>query len=158
MALNSSMSFRITCYVLFDITNTGVLNRARPGDDQEYDTWLSNRNKQCNFDTILQVISLRSQPEIVDKPKRIDIRFDTSENFGFLYQQQENETYPCWTFEFDIQHPSVFHNGISELGALYNDCDQVPMIRCGTEWEKLPSFLDSSPELRNIYFTINHVQ
>lgn len=152
------MSFRITCYTLFDITNTGVINRSRPGEDQDPEVWLNNRNRQCNFDTILQVISLRSQPEVVNKPQKIQIRFDEFENFGFLYQQEKDETYPCWKFDFDIQHPSVFHNGITELGALYNDCDQVPMIHCGTEWEKLPSFLDSSPELRNIYFITNHAE
>jgi hypothetical protein len=30
------------------------------------------------------------------------------------------------------------------------------MILCGTEWEKLPSFLDTSEELKNIYFTVNY--
>jgi len=30
------------------------------------------------------------------------------------------------------------------------------MIKCGTEWEKLPSFLDTSTELRNIYFKIEN--
>ena len=64
--------------------------------------------------------------------------------------------YPCWKFTFEISHPSVFNDGITELGALYNDCDGVPMIRCNTEWEKLPTFLDGSPELRNIYFTIEY--
>jgi hypothetical protein len=28
------------------------------------------------------------------------------------------------------------------------------MIKVGTEWDKLPSFLDTSPELRNIYFEV----
>lgn len=77
-------------------------------------------------------------------------------NFGFLFEQQEDEEYPCWSFEFDIQHPSVFDDGISELGALYSDCDMVPMIKCGTEWDKLPAFLDTSEELRNIYFKVTH--
>jgi len=152
------MSFRITCYTLFDITNTGVLNRARPDEDQLLSDWLKNRNKQCNFDTVLQAISLRSQPEIVNKPIKSEIRFDENEHFGFLYQQQENETYPCWSFQFDIQHPGVFRDQTNELGALYDDCDQVPMIKCGTEWVKLPSFLDTSDELRNIYFVLNHDQ
>lgn len=146
------MSYKITAYTLFDITKTGVMNRARPGVDEDPEVWRLNRNKQCNFDTVLQAISLRSQPEIVKDPELIQIRFDTFEHFGFLFEQQDNETYPCWTFDFEIQHPSVFEDGISELGALYNDCDHVPMILCGSEWNKLPTFLDTSPELRNIYF------
>lgn len=150
------MSFRITCYTLFDITQTGVLNRSRPGDDQDIAEWTRKRNTQANFDTILQVINMRSQPEIVSMPKRIDIRFDEFDNFGFLFEQQDDEKYPCWKFVFDIQHHSVFNDGINELGALYNDCHQVPMILCGTEWNKLPSFLDGSPELKNIYFMVNY--
>lgn len=148
------MSFKITCYTLFDITRTGVINRSRPGEDEDLEIWLKNRNRQCNFDTILQAISLRSQPEVLSNPKKIEIRFDEFEHFGFLFQQ-ENETCPCWKFEFEIQHPSVFDDGINELGALYKDCDRVPMLLIGNEWSKLPEFLDTTPELRNIYFTLN---
>lgn len=150
------MSFRIECYTLFDITQTGVLNRSRPVDGQDLDQWVHKRNTQANFDTLLQIISLRSQPEIVSSPKKIEIKFDEFDNFGFLFEQIENETYPCWRFVFEIQHPSVFDDGITELGSLYRDCNNVPMIQCGTEWDKLPSFLDGSPELRNIYFTVQH--
>lgn len=156
MPINNTMSFRITCYTLFDITQTGVLNRARPGDDQELAQWLIKRNTQANFDTILQVISLRSQPEVIKKPIKVEIRFDEFEKFGFLFDQKENETYSCWKFVFEIQHPSVFDDGITELGSLFNDCDNVPMILCGTEWDKLPAFLDVSDELRNIYFIGEH--
>jgi hypothetical protein len=124
--------------------------------DQDITDWTFKRNTQANFDTILQVISLRSQPESLSIPKKMLIKFDDFENFGFLFQQLENETYPMWEFSFDIQHHSVFNDGISELGSLYNDCNGVPMILCGTEWEKLPSFLDSSEELKNIYFTVNY--
>lgn len=150
------MSFTLTCYTLFDITHTGVINRNKPGSEDDPNLWLYKRNTQCNFDTILQVINLRSQPEIIDKPEKIQIRFDEFENFGFLFEQKDNETYPCWKFNFNIQHPSVFSDGINDLGSLYNDSDQVPMILCGTEWNKLPNFLDTSPELRNIYFKMLH--
>jgi hypothetical protein len=149
------MSFKITCYTLFDITQTGVMNRSRPVDDDK--SWIYKRNTQCNFDTILQAISLRSQPEVLSNPEKIYINFDEFDNFGFLFEQND-EVQACWKFEFIIQHPSVFDDGISELGALYNDCDSIPMILCGTEWDKLPNFLDSSPELRNIYFILSHYE
>ena len=148
------MSFIITCYTLFDITPTGVMNRHRPVVDEEIPNWLLRRNTQCNFDTVVQSISLRSQPDVTRKPEKIQIRFDQFTNFGFLYQQLENETYDCWSFDFDIQHPSVFNDGINELGALYSDCDTVPMIKTDTAWNKLPAFLDTSDELRNIYFKV----
>lgn len=141
---------------MFDITQTGIVNRPHPAQEQDPTDWLKKRNTQCNFDTLLQAISLRSQPEIIDAPKMAPIRFDEFDKFGFLYQQREDETYPCWSFVFEVQHASVFYNGIDELGSLYNDCDGIPMILCGTEWDKLPSILDGSPELRNIYFSINN--
>jgi hypothetical protein len=112
------------------------------------------RNTQSNFDTVQQAISLRSQPEIVRIPEKTMIRFDEFTEFGFLFTQFEDETYPCWSFDFAVQHPSVFYDGVNELGALYSDCDRVPMIKCSTEWGNLPAFLDSSDELRNIYFKV----
>lgn len=145
------MSYTITCYTLFDITQTNVLNRHRPDMDNEF---RYKRNTQSNFDTVQQAISLRSQPEIVRIPEKTLIQFDKFTEFGFLFEQEENETYPCWSFDFNVQHPSVFYDGVNELGSLYRDCDQVPMIKCHTEWDKLPTFLDGSDELRNIYFKV----
>lgn len=148
------MPHKICCYTLFDITHTGIPNRSKPPIDVDAEIWIHKRNTQSNFDTVLQGISLRSQPELISHPVREDIRFDEFENFGFLYQQKEEEIYPMWHFEFEVQHASVFENGIEELGSLYNDCDGIPMIKCGTEWIELPTFLDTTPELRNIYFKL----
>ena len=131
------MSFKLRCYTLFDIAQTGVSVRRNVGVDEDESTWRYKRDTQCNFDTILQSISLRSQPEITKIPEKIKIRFDEFTNFGFLYNQDNEESYECSVFEFDIQHPSVFNDGINELGALYDDCHGVPMIKCGKEWEKL---------------------
>lgn len=142
--------YLITCYTLFDITQTGVLNRHRPVNSS--DDWLYKRNTQCNFDTILQAINLRSQPEITNFPTKKTIKFNEFEKFGYLFDTSTDVN--CWTFDFSVSHSSVFNDGISELGALYNDCHDVPMIKCGTEWEKLPSKLDTSDELRNIYFEV----
>jgi hypothetical protein len=87
-------------------------------------------------------------------PEKTQIRFDEFTDFGFLYQQQENELYTCWSFDFDIQHASVFNDGVNDLGALYSDCDTVPMIKTDTVWDKLPAFLDTSDELKNVYFKV----
>lgn len=147
------MGYIITCYTLFDITCTGVINRGKPVD-QDMEEWIHKRNTQCNFDTVLQAISLRSQPEIYRKPERKKIRFDNFKKFGYLFEEYDTKGCDCWSFDFTVQHPSVFHDGISELGALYYDCNNVPMIKCGTEWDKLPQCLDTSIESRNIYFEI----
>jgi hypothetical protein len=146
------MSFKVSCYTLFDITQTGIVNRSRPADDEDLDNWLSKRNTQCNFDTILQVVSLRSQPEDISIPKVKQLNLNEFDNFGFLLEDEE--LINCWSFNFTIHHPSVFYDGITELGYLYSDCDQVPMIKTNSAWAKLPAFLDSSDELRNIYFKV----
>jgi hypothetical protein len=148
------MSYIITCYTLFDITPTGVMNRNRPAIDEEMLAWLYKRNTQCNFDTVLQAISLRSQPEITRMPEKTQIRFDDFTDFGFLFEQQEDELYNCWSFDFQIQHASVFNDGTNELGSLYSDCDTVPMIKTDTVWDKLPAFLDTTDELKNIHFKV----
>ena len=148
------MSYTLTCYCLFDITPTGTVNRSRPAVDEDIDIWVYKRNTQCNFDTVLQAISLRSQPELLTMPSKIEINFEIFDNFGFLFQQHDKETYPCWTFNFTIQHPSVFDDGITELGALYSDCDTIHMIKTNTILENLPKFLDTTPELKNIHFEV----
>jgi hypothetical protein len=144
--------YLITCYTLFDITYTGVLNRQNPPAG-ENDSWYYKRNTQCNFDTILQAINMRSQPEIIKNPKSITIDFNEFNKFGYLYESKEK--IKCWTFEFTVSHRSVFDDGISELGALYNDCNGVPMIKCGTEFDKISNTLDITDELKNIYFEVS---
>jgi hypothetical protein len=47
----------------------------------------------------------------------------------------------------------VFENSEHELGGLYTDCEQVPMIKLD-DIPNLTSFLDTSPELRNIHFEV----
>ena len=146
------MSHKIVCYTLFDISQTNILNRSKIPVNAQLDEWLHKRNTQSNFDTVLQAISLRSQPENITTPTKLLIRLDEFQQFGFLFQQEELIEYPCWSFEFEIQHSSVFDDGISAFGNLYDDCDGIPMIKCSTEWEMLSNFLDTTPELKNIHF------
>jgi hypothetical protein len=142
---------RIRCYTLFDITRTGVVNRKAPlnGSPEKTLEWERNRNTQCNLDTIIQIISLRSQPENISSPIKINEKF---KDFGFMYEDEEINYH--WEFEFDILRQSVFDDGINPIGYLISDCDNVPMLLVGTEWPKLINFLDITPELRNIYFEV----
>jgi hypothetical protein len=148
------MSLKIRCYTLFDVTKTGITNRrnAPVPVDEKISLWEKQRNTQCNFDTIIQVISLRSLPEDITDPYKDEITLNDTEKFGFLLESE----IPCavWTFDFSVVFGSVFNNGTEELGYLFTDCDGVPMIHVGTELNKLPTFLDISPELRNIYFEV----
>lgn len=145
------MSHRIACFTLFDITKTGILNRARPGDDiTDTNDWYRKRNTQCNFDTILQVISLRAQPDVVSDPKRTLQKIDSKSMFGDNYKDKKE--YNVWTFDFEVQHSSVFEDGINELGSLYKDCEKVPMILTENTNSKVTSSLEIDNLQRNIYF------
>lgn len=148
------MKTLIKCSTLFDITNTGVSNRKPPMDLEESarDKWILNRNRQNNFDTLIQVISLRTQPEEISFSTKKEVDFKTSNNFGFLFENEDPQ--PCWEFTFVIYYNNAYNDGIDDFGSLYADCDGVPMLKIGSEWEKLPNFLDTSPELRNIYFEV----
>ena len=144
------MSHRIACYTLFDITKTGVLNRAKPGTDiEDVTAWYHKRSTQCNFDTIIQIISLRSQPEVVSDPKLIKIDINQTK-FGSDYTKYKQVN--CWTFDFEVHHSSVFEDTENELGALYSDCDKVPMINTDTNLITVNNYLDLDKATRNIYF------
>lgn len=144
------MSHRISCYTLFDITRTGVLNRAKPGMDIEnIENWYEMRNTQCNFDTILQLISLRAQPDVSFYPKKMYKELKSTQ-FGEAYIDDKKHSF--WTFDFEVQHSSVFNDGISELGFLYNDCQNVPMIITKEVDVNTSNILDCGNTYRNIYF------
>lgn len=145
------MSHRITCYTLFDITQTGIRQRNRPPEGVDEKKFIYQRNTQNNLDTLLQVISLRSQPELLNNPIIKKVNLSECEYFGFLYSDEDVNV---WSFDFEVQHSSVFMNGIIEFGYLYEDCDSIPMIKCGTEYNKLTNFLDINPETKNIHFIL----
>ena len=145
------MSHRIKCYTLFDITHTGVRQRNKIPEGVDTQKFIYQRNTQNNLDTLLQVISLRSQPEILQNPTMSKYNLEELDYFGFMYT---GENVLVWMFEFEVHHSSVFNDGIEEFGHLYNDCDGIPMIKCNTEYDKLTNFLDINTETKNIYFKL----
>jgi len=80
------MSLKIRCYTLFDISKTGVTNRRNSNNPDP--KWQKQRNTQCNFDTILQVASLRSQPENITDPVESLVTFSEFDKFGFLFEAE----------------------------------------------------------------------
>ena len=77
------MNHRIACFTLFDITKTDITNRKAPINlsVKDLDDWEYKRNSQCNFDTIIQVISLRAQPERITKPIEDTVILDDFDKF-----------------------------------------------------------------------------
>lgn len=144
------MGYKIKCITLFDVTKSGVLHRSKPldMDDEE---WISKRNTQCNLDTILQTISLRSLPELCNDPVLL---VDTHDKFGRVYKNSKKNKLSFWKFEFFIQDTAPFYDGINQMGALYNDCQGVPMIKCKSMISNVPNYLDTTFEFCNIYFEV----
>lgn len=151
------MGMTIRCSTLFDITKTGVTTRKSPVgmDATEIQSWNHSRNTQHNFDTIIQVLSLRAQPENITNPIRISASAeDLFIKFGTSLKYDEKISYDIWSFNFYIDKDDVFNEHDNKLGSLYSDCSTVPMINVDTDLNKSHAFLNVSPELRNIHFEI----
>lgn len=142
----------IRCSTLFNITKTGITQRRAPLGSSNETEWHQKRSMQANLDTIIQVISLRAQPENITDPVETIINLEKLERFGFLLNC--DEPVKMWSFKFYVNYGAVFENSEHELGGLYNDCEQVPMIKLDEQIKNLTAFLDTSPELRNIYFEV----
>ena len=148
---------RIICHTLYDITKTGVNSRKSTigVDVAELER---QRSQQSNFETILQIISMRSQPEDITEPVKRQYQ-SVDVDWGYLYEKQmqsdaEKNPIYVWSFSFTVNHAAVFNNGIDELGNLNNDCHGVPIITRLEEWSRLSNMLSTNDELRNIYFRI----
>lgn len=117
----------IKIYTDFDITNTGVVRNFRPEmlpakvngkiifTEQE---WVKSRRQQTNWETVIQVISLRAQP--------LNIRTVVTEE--------------GWLLEFDVDTVSVYEKGDDPLGLLKEDFNNVPLLVGLTEHNKADSY------------------
>ena len=139
---------RILCRTLFDCTCTGITGNFRVAQlpikdknetliaDQEH--WNFSRNQQRNWETLLQMISLRALPTIIKYPKNTD---------------------NIWEFEFEVETPGVYSATGDETNtdALLTECSGVPMIVGLTESKGLEPQLIVQGEHQNIWFeTVNN--
>lgn len=104
---------RIICRTRFDITATGVRNSFYKNRADAADTvaWTRSRNQQRNWETLNQIISLRTLPVNITQPKRAS-------------KDGEN----LWVFEFDIEQPATVGTDSDPVGILKADCRDVPML------------------------------
>lgn len=128
-------------YTLVDITNTGVI---------KYEPALKlKRDQQRNWETVLQVISLRAQPfhvssSIFPRESSMDLM-----EFGSSYVGIQK----FWQFKFYIEHNDIFGSYTEHDFVSLKDFDQVPIITSLTETAKFeyPIFFTSG-EKKNVYF------
>lgn len=95
-------------------------------------------------------MSMRSQPEVIDVPQKTIMTPEYATKFGTELKGISH----FWQFTLDVQHARVFENDADPLGALYNDCDRVPMIVCRDQHQDTSAFLRVNSELKNIHFEV----
>lgn len=108
---------KILCRTIFDCRRTGVTGRMRldnlPFVDQAKQTvsnqsdWIRSRNQQRNYETLLQLFGLRTQPQNITDP----------------VQTEAN-----WEFTFESENENVFLLEGDALGCLKQDAENVPMV------------------------------
>jgi hypothetical protein len=139
---------KILCRTLFDCTCTGITGNFRvaqlPINDRNEKTivdqeqWNFSRNQQRNWETLLQMISLRALPTIVKYPTKTD---------------------HGWSFEFEVETPGVYSatGDESNTDALLYECAGIPMITGLTENKGLEPQLIVQGVHKNIWFeTVNN--
>ena len=138
----------IRCCTLFDITETGITGHFRssniPFVDQaghqitDQTTWNRARNQQRNFETISQILQLRTQI------------------FDVTHPVKENSR---WSFNFEIESDGVYRLGSDMFGTLKHDCEAVPMIVGLDEEYASATMLTVDGSQQNIWFeeiTVNN--
>lgn len=129
---------RILCRTLFDCSPTGVTGHYRasqvPFTDgagqliEDQHAWTFARNQQRNWETLNQLISLRTQV------------FDVEP-----VASPEGE----WRFEFSVEHAEVYDVG---LKGLTQECAGVPMLTGLTETQTTQYALVTDGPDQNIWF------
>lgn len=106
---------------------------------------LSNKR---NWDTMLQIISMRAQPISLTEPSVVDADLSFY-SFGNSHQGLKR----VWTFEFGIEAKGAFKQGEDSVAALMQDSVLVPMTVGQNETATLePACIITNDELRNTYF------
>ena len=135
---------KVLCRTLFDCTYTGVTGHFR-AQQLPYTTkgglildtvedWNRARNQQRNWESLLQIMSLRTQPMNVVLPvKHKD----------------------GWHFEFEVEAEGVLSGGhnTGDLDGLVADCDGVPMVTGLDESGIVTATLHAQGQDQNIWFS-----
>lgn len=126
-------------YTLVDITPTGQTT---------YDISVElERNQQRNWETIQQILGLRTQPQILSTDSFVsDVK---NYQFGINHTGEHK----IWSFTFGVEYKDIYSKGVDVFGLLRSDFKITPVIVNLTETAKFPQpiFYTSGPD-NNIYF------
>jgi len=95
--------------------------------------WTHSRNQQRNFETVMQMISLRAQPTILADPIDQD---------------------GIWQFEFSVETAAVYsaNGSADDCSALLQECQGTPMIVGLGEIKTQLTYLNAQEPNQNIWF------
>jgi hypothetical protein len=127
-------------YTLVDITKTDVT--------QYTPERAKMRNKHRNWETVVQILSLRTQVLNIKQFKTVKADLSHFE-FGDEYQGQHR----VWSFEFTVEFENLYTVGYHNYRVLENDFAQTPIITELDETVTLsgPLFYTAGSN-KNIYF------
>jgi hypothetical protein len=131
--VSGDMQF-FTLHTLFDISKTGVLKTYSADipaflDDSDQlvrnqSEWNRSRNQQRNWETIMQLIGMRSQPIMLETPVKIqncDIHA-----LGMSSKLEPLQT--VWVTSFATEHAEIYASITDPVGLLKKESHLVPMI------------------------------
>lgn len=134
---------KVQVCTLFDITATGVTGHYKssriPFKDSagnqivDEPSWNRSRNQQRNWETITQLLQLRSQIFELSTPELHNDR---------------------WHFEFAVEIDQLYLFNNDEFGILKQDCSGVPMITGLNEKHFLTTMLIVDGAQQNIWFEV----
>ena len=109
------MARHIKIHIDFDITNTGVIRNYRDNPlpakvngmmIKSKEEWIKLRRQQANWETFIQIISLRIQP--------LNIQTTVNKN--------------SWTLEFDVDNVDALTKDDDPIGLLKADLENIPLL------------------------------
>ena len=131
------------CQTLFDITATGVTGHCKssrmPFQDQAGQTidneesWNRSRNQQRNWETLTQILSLRTQLFLLTDPV-------------------PDLTGTRWMFEFETDSEGIYGSEADPVSILRSDANGVPMLRELNNDPDIETVLITSGARQNIWF------
>ena len=132
--------YRHRGYTLIDITKTDV-TKFTPELERM-------RNKQRNWETVVQILGLRTQIMRINQLKT-ETKDLSQHQFGSDYRDKQR----VWTFEFEVEFENLYLNDQDPYSILKNDFVQSPIILGLDETAKPPMPLFyTDGACKNIYF------
>lgn len=127
-------------YTLVDVTKTDVT---------KYTPELERmRNKQRNWETVMQVLGLRSQIMGIRQ-----LKTETVDLSGYQFGDNYVGNQRVWTFEFEVEFENLYLQDHDDHGTLKNDFAHTPVIMGldETATPPVPLFYTDGSS-KNIYF------